>query len=476
MNAPPNIILIVTDQQRYDTIRALGADWMETPNYDRMVKEGVSFTNCHVTAPSCVPSRASLFTGQYPHTTGIFTNADRWTHNWVEELAASGYHCVNVGKMHTIPLDCPAGFHERYVVENKDRYLMDRHFADEWDKGLRARGLVKQQREQYRKLPDYKTRLGAFDWIMPEETHSDFFVGDMAKWWIETKPNPQKPLFLQIGFPGPHPPFDPVPRYVERYQDKQFPAPKLNQDDLDGQPRAMKGLRTHNCEVDHDSVVHQTIPSQEASRRQRAYYYANVTMIDEKIGEIMASLKTAGYLENAVVIVTSDHGEMLGDHGHIQKWTMYEEVTRVPLIIWSPERFKGDRRVESLCQWMDIGATIRELAGLKPNPDVAARSLMAPLDGTEWQPRPYVYAEQSRDGNLTETDFMTMVRSKDWKLVHFVGEDDGQLFDLRTDPREEHNLWHDRAHAQQRQIMLDELREWRVRDSYHSRNWARAWR
>ena len=138
----PNIILIITDQQRLDTINALGFDYVDTPNLDRLVHEGVTFRNCYVTAPSCASARASLFTGYYPHTTGILKNADTWQHSWVELLNQSGYHCVNVGKMHTFPYDAKCGFHQRYVVENKDRYLEGRYFYDEWDKALRARDLV----------------------------------------------------------------------------------------------------------------------------------------------------------------------------------------------------------------------------------------------------------------------------------------------------------------------------------------------
>ena len=118
----PNIIFIITDQQRYDTIHALGFPYMDTPNLDRLAAEGVSFTHCHVTAPLCVPSRASLFTGLYPHTTGVLTNVDQWQHSWVERLADSGYHCVNIGKMHAMPYDGRLGFHERYVVENTDTF------------------------------------------------------------------------------------------------------------------------------------------------------------------------------------------------------------------------------------------------------------------------------------------------------------------------------------------------------------------
>ena len=148
----PNFIFIITDQQRFDTINALGFPHVDTPNLDRLVREGVSLTNCFITAPSCAPSRASLFTGYYPHTTGILKNEDSWTHSWVEQLNGAGYRCVNIGKMHTAPYETPLGFHERYVVENKDRYLGGlhvRYYFDEWDKALAARGLVKQRREFY---------------------------------------------------------------------------------------------------------------------------------------------------------------------------------------------------------------------------------------------------------------------------------------------------------------------------------------
>jgi arylsulfatase A-like enzyme len=187
---------------------------METPSLDRLATEGTTFTHCYAAGASCVPSRASLFTGYYPHTVGITRNGDLWRHTWVEKLAQSGYHCVNIGKMHTEPMDTPAGFHERYVVENKERYLpvpgINRNYFDEWDRALAAHGLTKPNRDDYGKLPDYLERLGA-------------------------------------------------------------------------------------------------------------YYLANITMIDQKIGEILSALREQGYLDNAVVVFNSDHGDCLGDHGLNQK-------------------------------------------------------------------------------------------------------------------------------------------------------------
>lgn len=472
----PDIILIITDQQRYDTIRALGFPHVETPVLDRLAAEGVAFTNCFVTAPSCAPSRASLFTGYYPHTTGIFKNADSWRRSWVEQMAASGYHCVNVGKMHTMPFETPLGFHERYVVENKDRYLEGRYYFDEWDKALAARGLVKQQRELYRKRPDYAERLGAFEWELPEDTHPDVFVGNMARWWIDTYPRTQ-PLFLQIGFPGPHPPYDPIPRYAKPYLGKDLPIDPVSEDDLAGQPPPFQAMRRHNAEVDHDSVVHLLDPTPEQRHRQRAYYLANVTMIDEMVGRILETLERKGYLENAVVIFTSDHGDCLTDHGHSQKWTMYDTITRVPAIVWAPGRCHPGHREDGLCQLMDLGPTILELAGIEGPKTMEAVSLVPALDGPgRWTGREAVFAEHSRDGILQETEFMTMVRTQEWKLVHFLDEPFGQLFDLREDPGEVRNLWDQPGAADRKAELLDLMREWLVRSHYTTGEWRADWR
>ena len=286
----PNIILIITDQQRYDSINALGFPYMDSPNLDRLVREGVSFDNCFITAPSCAPARASLFTGYYPHVTGIMRNADRWTRSWVEDLNEAGYHCVNIGKMHSQPFETPLGFHQRFVVENKDRYLEGRYYYDEWDKALAARGLVKQQREQYRLRDDYRERMGAFTWDLPADTHPDNFVGGLAQWWLRSFPKTQ-PLFLQIGFPGPHPPYDPTPEAAAEYIDRALPLPQVTKADLDGQPPPFQDLRKHNTEVDHDSIVHIEKPTRSQLQRLRAYYAANVSMIDEQVGQIMEALK-----------------------------------------------------------------------------------------------------------------------------------------------------------------------------------------
>ncbi len=468
----PNIILIMTDQQRYDSIAALGFPYAVTPNLDALVEKGVTLTDCHINAPSCVPSRASLFTGYYPHTTGVLANGQCWQRTWVEQLRDAGYRCVNVGKMHTIPYNSDSGFHERYVVENKDRYMEGRWYFDEWDKALAANGLVKQQRETYRKREDYRERLGAFDWELPEELHSDAFVGNMAKWWVDTYP-PTEPLFLQVGFPGPHPPFDPPARYSEPYLKRNdLPLPKPSAQELHSLHQELKEKRQHDVEVDHDSVVWNLDPSPEQMQRLWAHYLGNVTLIDEKIGELLEALKARGYLEDAIVIFTSDHGECLGDHGLIQKWSMYDVVTRVPTIIWSTaNRFEGGRELNGLCQLFDLGPTILEYAGITPPKSFEARSLKSALETGEWTPRTHVFCEQIGDVAMSGgVEFMTGVRSDGWKLVHFKGSSDGQLFDLKSDPGEVHNLWSDPAYEAQKRELLDVMRDWLIESNYRTRD------
>lgn len=471
MAGQPNIIFIITDQQRYDSIGALGFPYANTPVLDGLVANGVTLSNCHITAPSCVPSRASLFTGYYPHTTGVLANGQPWQHTWVSRLRDAGYRCVNIGKMHTIPYNADSGFHERYVVENKDRYMEGRWYFDEWDKALAANGLVKQQRELYRERPDYAERLGAFDWELPEHLHADAFVGNMAAWWVNTYP-PTEPLFLQVGMPGPHPPYDPPARYSAPYLARNdLPLPAPSAEELASLHSALREKRRHDVAVDHDSVVWSLDPRPDQLHRLWAHYLGNVTLIDEKIGALLQALEERGYLRDAVVIFTSDHGECLGDHGLIQKWSMYDVVTRVPTIIWSTAgRFAGGRTIDGLCQLFDLGPTILELAGIDVPESFEASSLLPALTGESWQPRPYVFCEQAGDVALGGVEFFTGIRSERWKLVDFKGSDEGQLFDLAEDPGEERNLWSDPAHAEPRGKLLEAIRQWLIESNYHTRD------
>lgn len=464
----PNIILIITDQQRFDTINALGASHYQTPNLDRLVNEGVSFTNCFIPAASCIPCRASLFSGCYPHNNGVWSNADTWDKTWVTELANSGYQCVNIGKMHTKPFESDSGFHQRYVTENKDRYLEGRYYFDDWDRALAARGLVKQQRILYRKREDYNQALGAFLWEIDADMHPDMFVENRVHWWLKNYPKTE-PLFMEIGFPGPHPPYDPLPEYAAKYDGVEFDLQVPTTTELKEQPEPWRTLRVHNSQVDHDSIVHDLNPSMEARQRQRQYYAANVTMIDDAVGRIMHTLEETGYLENSIIIFTSDHGDALGDHGHSQKWTMYDIIMRVPCIVWAPERFKS-QRVDALCQWHDLGPTILDLAGVTVPSYMDAKSLLPALvSPKDFIGREFVFAEEGSEDVLNGSAVMLMIRNKKHKLVYFQGCEDGALFDLEADPNEEHNLWW--KETETRRALEGKLLSWLVKSLNEGRNY-----
>ncbi|MBN9474452.1 MAG: hypothetical protein ABS43_15545 [Bordetella sp. SCN 67-23] len=474
MNQKPNIILIITDQQRADTINALGAPWMKTPVLDRLAREGAAFTNCYTTSPVCVGARASLFTGMYPHAEGVFTNFHPWQPNWVQWLADAGYHCVNIGKMHINPYDAKGGFHQRFFIENKDRPLfLDEHeraLYDEWDKALHARKIRKPSRyTRFAEDPDgYREALGAFVWNEDEDMHSDMFIGDQATWWLDER-KATSPLFLQIGFPGPHPPYDPSPRYLEMYREADIPVPMPTAQELAAQPPSQGVLRKNMIEHNYDSVAWQDSPSQEAVLRMRRHYAANVTMIDDKVGQILETLDRKGYLENAIVIFTSDHGDALGDHGHIQKWTMYEESVKVPLLVWSKSHPVKTQQTGALVQLMDIAPTILEAAGLEVPEFFEARSLWPVISGNAGQIRSEVYSELARDHIQTGAEYVVMRRDERWKLVYYAGESYGELYDLEVDPRELRNLWTDPACAEQRNTMVRDLIEWSLRSAISSR-------
>ena len=466
----PNIILIITDQQRYDSINALGASWMKTPHLDRMAAEGTTFANCFVTSPVCVSARASLFQGMYPHATGVFTNFEPWQPTWVQWLADAGYHCVNIGKMHINPYDASGGFHQRFMVENKDRPLfLDEHqraIYDEWDKALHARKLVKPSRYTRAEAdPElFMKALGCFPWELDADMHPDFFVGDTALWWLEER-QAEAPLFLQIGFPGPHPPYDPVQNYIDLYADADIPVPDVSADELSAQPAMHSELRQNMIRYNVDSVAWRENIGRDDLLTLRRYYAANVTMIDEKVGQILEVLKNRGYLDNAVVIFTSDHADALGDHGHIQKWTMYDSVTRVPLIIWRSDAVQKGRQCADLVQLMDLSSTILEYAGLDVPEHWEARSLTGLVNGAATQDEPLrdaVYAELARDHIQVGAEYIIMRRDHDWKVVVYPGSHEGELYDLSADPGELNNLWHDAAHASLRDELMTETLNWHV--------------
>jgi arylsulfatase len=241
------------------------------------------------------------------------------------------------------------------------------------------------------------------------------------------------------------------------------------------QPEVLRKINEENSSVDHDSVSWRENPSPEDVKKMRAQYFGNVTMIDEKIGQILEALDKKGYLENSVVIFTSDHGDCLGDHGHSQKWSMFEQIVRVPMILWSPQMLKGrrGRQIDALCQHFDMAHTLLELAGVDIPPYFESRSLLPFLEGRENKGREYVFCEQGEDSRLRYGGCrqITMVRNHEWKLVHYLGTSEGELYHLTKDPGEHRNLWNQPDYKEIKADLKDRLLEWSMESSLKTEGW-----
>ena len=295
-------------------------------------------------------------------------------------------------------------------------------------------------------------------------------------WWLDTRPKPEA-LFMQIGFPGPHPPYDPPAAYAKAYLDNNaLPVPQVSAADLEGLPDSLKAKRIHDVEVDHDAIAWSLDPSPEQLRRLRAHYDGNVTLIDKQVGRLMETIERQGYGDNCVVIFMSDHADNLGEHGLSQKWSMYDMVTRVPAIVWAPGRFAGGRRLDGLCQLFDFGPTILDCAGVAIPADFEAQSLLPALDGQDWRGRDAVFSEQTGDVAMANTRLITMIRTRTDKAVFFLGSEQGQYFELLADPKEECNLWDRPEHAARNAELRRLLLEWKLDSTVHTMDRMAAFR
>lgn len=459
----PNIIMIMTDQQRFDTINHFGYDHMIVPNLDTLARQGVSFSNAFACGATCIASRAAMFTGMYPHNTGVYS-FNPWSHHrsWVHDLAEAGYHCVNIGKMHIDPKYDRYAFHERVVVENPSRpTTLWGEVDDEWGKFLALYG-HERIGTRHKTDPHWGEKYQAEAWHLDEQFHPDVFIGNHALGWI-FRHKPDKPIFLQIGFTGPHEPYDPLSRHLELYQHKNIPEPYLEEGELEQKPIQQRAHQDFNARFDHECRIDMEKATYDDIMRMRRHYYANVTTIDEKIGEILDSLETQGYLDNAIVLFTSDHGDMLGEHGLPYKWFMYDSCVHVPLIIWDTREQDNSSIVDDLVSHIDVGPTILEAVGVSTPSWLEGRSLwkfVRPKQAKPSTKEKYVFCEDN---------YLTMIRGKDYKMVYYTfQEDDGELYNMEQDPFELKNLFHDPEYSQVKEELKQELFHWLLRSNYQT--------
>jgi arylsulfatase A-like enzyme len=442
---PPNIVFIMTDDQRQDAMSAYGNPILRTPHMDSIGAGGMRFTEFFVTNSLCQPSRASFLTGLYSHTHGVLSNGggpDFANHpglrpdqqTFVHLLRDAGYHTALVGKWHMPSL--PTGFNDWVVFPGQGRY----HDPDMIANGARIR----------------------------LRGHADDVTGDQALEFLRTRPK-SKPFCLLYQFKSPHRAWMPAERYAHVFDDVVVPVPRTFEDRLAGRPEALRRAEMAIADMP-DFADRGVLPSLPAAERKRLNlehlvknYYRVLLSVDENVGRVLRQLEADGIAENTIVVYTSDNGFFLGEHGLFDKRLMYEPSIRVPMLVKYPARIQpGQVDTTHMALNIDVAPTLLDLAGVSIPAWMHGRSFAPILTGTSIPWREdflYEYYEYPAEHCVRKN---RGVRSRRWKLIHFWEQpQEWELYDLQNDPDETRNLAGSRAHSstmRQLQSRLIELR------------------
>ena len=450
----PPILILMTDQQRADGMSCSGTGPLQTPNMDRLAAEGVRFGHACTNSPVCMPARLSFVSGLYCHNHGVWRNrgeppADDET--FFHHLQRAGYHVAYVGKSHFY-----SHGHGEHLGEREDwmrRRGIDTvrettgpwatakaasWMTDEWDK----QGLWDLYKADYAK----REKAGSWDarWASPlaEDDHADAMVGREAVRVIEAHAD-DKPLCIFVGFGGPHNPWDPPGEYAGLYDPASCP-PAIPADE--GCPPAFQPSRVERAMRGWRAPV-----PEPATAEIRALYYGKIALIDKWFGEVLNAFDRRGWLDGALVVHWSDHGEMLGDHGLLHKFVFYESALRVPLTIRWPCKIEGGRTSTALAETVDVFPTLLEAVGCEPSQRCMGRSLWPCLR----DPNASV-----RDAAFSEIDDTTMVVTERYKYALDSRGTGYMLFDLENDPQEQENLIGTLGMQSVEQEMRGRILEW----------------
>jgi arylsulfatase A-like enzyme len=471
-NLKPNILWYCTDQQRYDTIHALGNKHIRTPNLDSLCKRGTAFDHSYCQNPICTPSRASFMTGRYPASTHVYRNGNEYFPSnerlVTKILSESGYICGLVGKLH---LAASQGAVEPRTDDGYSFFEWSHHPYPDIPQGNRYTEWL---RDDMNVDPQelYSTLSGAYGSGVPSELHQTTWCSNRAIDFINK--NKHKPWLLNVNPFSPHPTFHPPSDYHNRYKPQDMPFPLFEQTDIAHQIRFrtidQQTLTAVNpfevsSSVDNNSSLSRSqsasIPPQSYDAREvKACYYADIEHIDYQFGRIIQALRETGQLENTLIIFMSDHGELLGDHGLMYKGCrFYDGLVRVPLIMSYPGLFKEGLQSSALVELIDIVPTILEIVGIEVPHFVQGKSLRSLLTG-ESPPnihRNHVICDYFDSLGHETLAFELNPHDKSRGIMYFDGRYKlslypehgiGELYDLRNDPGEFHDLWEEKEPTQ----------------------------
>ncbi len=436
----PNILFIMDDQHRFDYLGCAGASFVSTPHIDALAERGMRFTQCCCSSPVCVPSRLSLATGLRPGRVGTVGNNGSLPDNvasYYQRLRDAEYRVGLVGKVDlnkgvsfngrkgdrpsayrfgfTDPVECEGKMHAGKFPTPQGPYGFH----------LEERGLYKAFHEDYKLRSEKGWIVGvSHDSVLPTDAFEDIYIGQRSVEWLETRTE-EYPWHLFVSFVGPHDPFDPPTEYAEKYRDKPMPATIPERPKPNWVEQKRKGYASTAEQIAH-------------TQRQ---YCAAIEAVDDQVGAIVATLERKGMLENTYIVFSSDHGEMLGDHGLYQKSVGYEAALRVPLIVAGPGIAEG-KETGALVELMDLNPTICEWAGLPTQPNIQGMSLAAVARGEQ---------DALRSATVSELENLQLIRTERYKLI-LNHNDTTELYDLKEDPNELNNI------AKERRDLVGELR------------------
>lgn len=443
----PNILFICTDQHRFDAMGAYGNDEIETPNLDRLAADGTLFENCYVPNPVCAPTRASFMTGQYARAHGLWANGVSLPEHQpmvTKTLAEAGYDCGLVGKLH---LNACFGGRKELRRDDGIRVFRWAHDPAHGSPDNRYHQWLNQRWPEVYAATDSDSPASFA--TVPTDAHYSRWVSEETIDFLRDGRDRNKPFCFIANFFDPHHPFGAPKEYLDRYDPDLLSKPVTKAGELAEKP-AIHSVATQRSDAGYERGYQEY--SAEELQEAKAAYYAMVTLLDDEVGRILTALDDAGLADNTLVIFSSDHGEMLGDHQLMLKGPMlYECAVRVPLLIRWPGVIPAGQRRSEFVSWVDLAPTIHDAAGLTADRRHQGRSLLALSRGDDAETwRDWALTEYRNSGHSYEPAVhATMLRHDQWKLIVHHGapattrDRTGELYHLGTDPGELHNLWDD---------------------------------
>ncbi len=447
--ASPNILWICTDQQRFDTIGALGNPHVRTPNLDRLVAQGTAFTHAFSQSPVCTPSRACFLSGSYSRTVRGRQNGQAEPPDGRLLLPRilrdeAGYDCGLAGKLHLAVCD---GYVEPRGDDGYRVFHWSHHPHPSWEENAYIQWLTAQGvtwEDIYTLSPRSHAGPG-----MPAKYHQTKWCADRAIDFMTEERD--GPWLMSVNPFDPHHPFDPPAEYLDRYDADSMPLPAYREGELDNKPVFQM--------ADHQRAGGGSSAANASDRELRecvAAYYAMVEQIDDHVGRMVQTLEESGQRENTIIVFHSDHGEMLGDHGILLKGPyFYDCAVRVPLIVSWPGHVQQGLVSDALVELTDLAPTLTELVGREPAGHMQGRAFTGILRG-EVDPgehRDSVYCDyyNAMPGH-DRSAYGTMYRDRTRKLCvyHGAAHGQGELYDLQADPGEHENLWDDPGRADEK--------------------------